>query len=426
MTFYQNLTHALVEAGCSVTVAEGSMWRTTTASTVLDETGVPVHVLQADGFARVHAALPQLAAVPTFRRHVASSLALWRQVRDRGPFDVIEAVDFGFGALGPLLDGRTVIQQLHASVGQIGRHDPQSDQALDEALGLALDTELTREAVPQTYSRANANYWRAQTRLGVDMIRPAWRAACALRADCQPGSHVAVFGRVQRWKGPHILCEALQRLGDRAPMVDWYGRDTPSGQAGVSTDDWLKSTYPDIWRRRVRLNAPVPASRVREIQAAARLNVVPSTWDVFNFTAVEALASGRPTVCSDGAGAAELIDDGVSGFVYRATEPASLAQAIERAMSLSPAGVRAMAEAARATLERELEPATIARARVAAYAAAVSRGRARSVPDWVEALVGSEGRDGGSGLGFLGNVPLADLLPYVGRRVARRFRGSGP
>ena len=62
----------------------------------------------------------------------------------------------------------------------------------------------------------------------------------------------------------------------------------------------------------------------------ALFNLVPSLWDVFNFTAIEAMASGRPTIVSDGAGASELIEDGANGFVFRSGDANALATAIER------------------------------------------------------------------------------------------------
>ncbi len=53
-----------------------------------------------------------------------------------------------------------------------------------------------------------------------------------------------------------------------------------------------------------------PFEQTARLQAQAAFMVVPSLWDTFNFTCVEAMWSGRPVICSRGAGASELIEDG--------------------------------------------------------------------------------------------------------------------
>lgn len=426
MTVYQHLERALVHAGCSVVVAEGSMWNSAPGGARHRTGDAEVLRLDSGRAARVYEELGHLAAVPTLRRHLAAAVALWDQAKESGDFDVIEGVDFGFLSLGPLLDGITPVNELHGSVGQIGLHDHQSDQSLDEILGLAIERELVRMAVPQTLSRANAEYWLSQAGKEVEVLRPAWTA----QPDPGPAlgavaPSIAIFGRIQRWKGPHVVCQALRLMKTRVPPVHWYGRDMPCGELGPSTDAWLSNAFPQVWRRSVLPHAPVPPERVRAIQASAVVNLIPSTWDVFNLTAVESMASGRPTVCSDGAGASELIVGGVNGFVYRRDDPSSLAEALERALSLSDKAKQAMAEAASDTLALELDPKAIATARLATYETARRRPGPVSIPDWLRDLVRRDGRAGQHPLDFLDRLPLRDLMRYVGRRTFRRVsRGS--
>lgn len=49
--------------------------------------------------------------------------------------------------------------------------------------------------------------------------------------------------------------------------------------------------------------------------AACDVHVLPTWFDSFAFTVLEALASGKPVITTDGAGAAELLDPGVHGEV---------------------------------------------------------------------------------------------------------------
>jgi hypothetical protein len=158
------------------------------------------------------------------------------------------------------------------------------------------------------------------------------------------------------------------------------------------------------------------------IQASSRLNLVTSTWDVFNFTVVEAMHSGRPVVCSSCAGASELIEDGVTGFVYEGTSPTALADALKRALAAPERTLIDMGAAARATIAERLDPDRIAMERISAYNAAIKgfTPGAKTIPDWVRQI--SEPRDAGvNHASFLERQPLRELASHVGARVLRKF-----
>lgn len=57
--------------------------------------------------------------------------------------------------------------------------------------------------------------------------------------------------------------------------------------------------------------------------------VQPSVCESFGITVLEAMAYGRPVICSDGAGASELINDGVEGFVVPKRSPDAISERIE-------------------------------------------------------------------------------------------------
>lgn len=74
----------------------------------------------------------------------------------------------------------------------------------------------------------------------------------------------------------------------------------------------------------------VPYERLGDEFARADALVFPTFEDIWGMVALEAMASGLPVVCSALAGAAELITDGVNGYVVDPREPSSLAQALQR------------------------------------------------------------------------------------------------
>jgi len=61
--------------------------------------------------------------------------------------------------------------------------------------------------------------------------------------------------------------------------------------------------------------------------------LVPSRWgEAFGLTLAEAMAAGRPVIASRGGGIPELIDDGASGLLVEAEDPAAWGGAIERVL----------------------------------------------------------------------------------------------
>ncbi|HEV3008786.1 MAG TPA: glycosyltransferase family 4 protein [Burkholderiales bacterium] len=89
---------------------------------------------------------------------------------------------------------------------------------------------------------------------------------------------------------------------------------------------------------------------VRPYYAAAECFVLPSRYDPFPNTVLEAMAMGLPAIVSSRCGAAEVIEPGVNGWVCRPND----AQGIARLMQAADRAVAAgrMGGAARATAER--------------------------------------------------------------------------
>ena len=72
------------------------------------------------------------------------------------------------------------------------------------------------------------------------------------------------------------------------------------------------------------------------------------------------MASGRPTIVSSGAGASELIEDGVNGFLFAAGDPDGLAEVLEHVLGESPARLAEIGRAGQETVRTALDPKTIA------------------------------------------------------------------
>jgi UDP-glucose:(heptosyl)LPS alpha-1,3-glucosyltransferase len=89
---------------------------------------------------------------------------------------------------------------------------------------------------------------------------------------------------------------------------------------------------------------------VRPLYAAADCLVLPSRYDPFPNTVLEALAMGLPAIVSSRCGAAEIIEPGSNGWVCEPDDAAGIARLMHAADQAARSG-RA-GQAARATAER--------------------------------------------------------------------------
>ena len=89
---------------------------------------------------------------------------------------------------------------------------------------------------------------------------------------------------------------------------------------------------------------------VRPYYAAADCFLLPTRYDPFPNTVLEAMAMGLPAIVSPRCGAAEIVEPGVNGWICEPDEPEALASLLQQADRVVHDG--RMGEAARATAER--------------------------------------------------------------------------
>ena len=95
---------------------------------------------------------------------------------------------------------------------------------------------------------------------------------------------------------------------------------------------------PDMHERLVGLAGPVaerihvldhlPRDAALAVVARAELVVLPSLWENFSNSALEAMALGRPLIATDVGGFPEFVDDGESGWLVPPGESEALAACI--------------------------------------------------------------------------------------------------
>lgn len=128
------------------------------------------------------------------------------------------------------------------------------------------------------------------------------RSALGLRND---DFVVLLIGNDWKKKGLDALLRAAAQLRDLPLRLLVVGTDDPGFYRAVVQKLGLE--------KRIRFEAPSPD--VVRFYAAADVYAGPSLEDAFNLPILEALACGLPVIASAMAGAAELIEDGTTGFI---------------------------------------------------------------------------------------------------------------
>ena len=118
----------------------------------------------------------------------------------------------------------------------------------------------------------------------------------------------------------------------------------------TQTAHWLVVVGPERMRppRNPRVVFLGGKEDVRPYYAAADCLLLPTRYDPFPNTVLEAMAMGLPTIVSSRCGAAEIIDPGVDGWVCQPDDVPGIVRLLEEANRMNPK----MRSAARATAER--------------------------------------------------------------------------
>lgn len=113
----------------------------------------------------------------------------------------------------------------------------------------------------------------------------------------------------------------------------------------------------------VAITGAMPHAQLLDTVEAATLVVVPSRFEGFGLTALEAMALGRPVLATTAGGLPELIEHGATGWLVPPQDPAQLAQAIGQLMDDAPLRQRLGSAARLRAQQRFSLPAVTARLR---------------------------------------------------------------
>ncbi len=110
---------------------------------------------------------------------------------------------------------------------------------------------------------------------------------------------ILFVGRMDIRKGFDVFVRAFHIVASRLEFADIHativgpdpGLVFPNGDT-VSGSDYLRETVPDAVRSRIDLTGPLPHDRIAALRARRILTVIPSRFENFPYTLLEAMAAG--------------------------------------------------------------------------------------------------------------------------------------
>ncbi|HWL65522.1 MAG TPA: glycosyltransferase family 4 protein [Actinomycetota bacterium] len=259
-----------------------------------------------------------------------NALETRRHIRSLGHFDAIEVPDWkAFGAFLPR--GIPLVLHLHMPLRVHAEYEPEFTD-----WDVTCSDLIERRAVPKALvvtcpsnllaDRVRNGPWKIGTDIRIvrHAISPLpWQQAGPV-ATTPPT--VLFVGRLEPRKAPDLLIEGAAKLLERVPDLNvvFAGAETNTAK-GL---EFARSLRVSSERLGVPCTFAGKQSREELVgwHARARLAVIPSRFDNFPMTGLEALAAGRPLVVSDQVGLAEIIGD--AGAVFPSGDPDALAAAM--------------------------------------------------------------------------------------------------
>ncbi|HJU66133.1 MAG TPA: glycosyltransferase, partial [Gemmatimonadaceae bacterium] len=185
---------------------------------------------------------------------------------------------------------------------------------------------------------------------------------------------ICYVGRLEPRKGVIEWVDAAVEVARHHPRArfDFVGANL-NYTNGWTVREYVERRIPEQLKPRFTFHGSQDREGLFRLLRGARIAVVPSRWENFPNTCVEAMCSGLPVIASRQGGMAEMVEDGRTGWLAPTADARGLADALVRALETQPVrlaeagmqaavAIRTMCENGR-IVERHLEfRARVARA----------------------------------------------------------------
>lgn len=144
------------------------------------------------------------------------------------------------------------------------------------------------------------------------------------------GLKVLFVGRLDRLKGAHIFVESIPIILKDIPDAIFIliGRDTNTSPENSSMKSYLERLIPPEIKNKVIFSGNVERGSLINYYRESDICVVPSFYENFPNTVLEAMSCGKAVVASNTGGIPEVIEDGISGLLVKTGDAKDLAEKV--------------------------------------------------------------------------------------------------
>lgn len=161
-------------------------------------------------------------------------------------------------------------------------------------------------------------------------------------ARAATGDYVGFVGRISPEKGLEVLLGAASLCKEIPFRIAGSEEEAAGLPAGAPEN--------------VRFCGALRGEELERFYRHSRVIALPSLWyEGFPNVVIEAMARGKPVICSDIGGLREIVDEAATGYLFQPGNPARLAERIRRLWQ-SPETCRAMGERGREKARSEYSP----------------------------------------------------------------------
>lgn len=240
--------------------------------------------------------------------------------------------------VGPVRQPPALVH-LHSPTQFIARHNDweahspwvQTAKRLEDYCIAAADALLCPS---HTFARqAEAHYGLEAGQIQVIPL-PLGESDCLERApETWTNGTILYVGRLERRKGVLEWIQAAASVAHTEPAARFeFAGANILGNNRIESQAILDESVPSGLKRRFLFRGEQPHAAIPSFLRRARLAVVPSRWENFPYSCMEAMASGLPVLATRQGGMVEMIEDGRTGWLVAEPGVQGLAAALRRAL----------------------------------------------------------------------------------------------
>jgi glycosyltransferase involved in cell wall biosynthesis len=303
-TYVDNMAYALADQGNQVEVVQLS------SNSSMEYFDGDVHVVRL-----------KFKDAKILGKFLAEEAALTRKLWYNN-FDIIEAAEFGAGAFFSIyLQNTPIVTRLHTPLYLTNKladretgfktsiiNFMEKNQTVHSS-GITSPTVALKQEIACHWKIDTSRITVIPNSIRLDKINPPNNTEVAVNGD-----YLVFVGRLEERKGVLILAKALPGVFEKYPKlkVVFVGKDMPYQQTT------LKQTILNLNQKYVDnliFTGFVSEETKMSLVKNATLVVLPSLWENFPYTCLEAMALGKAIVASGKSGFEEIIEDNYSGFL---------------------------------------------------------------------------------------------------------------